>query len=370
MATKVISAKSPKQLDAAARAGARIIRAGGLVGFATETVYGIAALATDARAVERIRRLKSRPTRPFTVHLSGARDMGRYVRDMPFRAQQLIAKAWPGPVTVLLPTGGKLATEEFNSPGVYKTLCYRNVIGLRCPQGELCEKMLSSTTGPVIAPSANPAGLRPPTTVGDVLKYLQGQIDLLIDSGPTIYKTSSTIVKFDSRGMQIVRPGPFGRDKINRLASLNIMFVCTGNTCRSPIAVGLAKKMLARSLSCRTSSLGAKGYAVYSSGVTAAPDQPPTNLSLNVACEMGADITDHRSQKLTVELINSSDLIFCMTDVHAGEVVRLVPTARNKVMRLDPGGNIADPLGGDRDVYRSVAQRIKCALEARLREII
>ncbi len=369
MATEVIRVKSEKQAAAAARTAAKQIRDGKLVGFATETVYGIAALANHSDAIRRIRELKSRPNRPFTVHLGRPEDVRRYVKDIPFRAGRLMAKSWPGPVTILLPTGGKLATKSFNARDVYKTLCYRNTIGLRCPQGELCEKMLSAAGGPVIAPSANPAGRRPPTTAGDVLKYLDGEIDLLIDSGPTAYKTSSTIVKFNRKGLEIVRAGPFDRDKIHWLASLNIMFVCTGNTCRSPMAVGLAKKILSRRLGCRVTSLRRKGYNVFSAGAAAANSCPPTPQAENVARSMGSDISGHRSQKLTPALINQSDLIFCMTDAHVEQVVRLVPTARKKVKLLDPAGNIPDPMGGDEDIYRKAGRRIQRALESRLKEI-
>ena len=102
--------------------------------------------------------------------------------------------------------------------------------------------MLSAVSDPVIAPSANLAGKRSPRTAQEVLDALDGRIDLLIDSGPTSYGKNSTIVKFDHKGWKIVRRGVFDAETIGKLMRRTILFVCTGNTCRSPMAAGIAKK--------------------------------------------------------------------------------------------------------------------------------
>ena len=106
MKTRVIKANKGDEVKAAAEA-ARAVAAGKLVGFATETVYGLAALAENRRTMERLRQLKARPTRAFSIHLGRPQDVKRYVRDLSADARRLIEKAWPGPVTLLLPTGGR-----------------------------------------------------------------------------------------------------------------------------------------------------------------------------------------------------------------------------------------------------------------------
>ena len=205
MSTEVIQARGAEQAAAAADAGAGALRAGKLVGFATETVYGIGAVATRPDAMERLRELKSRPKRPFSVHVGRREDVRRYVRSLPAEAERLIGKAWPGPITLLLPTGGTLADESLQAAGLHDVLCSDQTIGLRCPEGELCRAMLCGVKAPVVAPSANPAGKPPPQDAKEVLAYLNGQIDLLIDTGVTKYGQDSTIVRFDADGWKIAK---------------------------------------------------------------------------------------------------------------------------------------------------------------------
>ena len=366
MATEVIEVRSEKDVAPAARRGARALRAGQLVGFATETVYGIAAAATIAEAMQRLRELKSRPKNPFSVHLGGSEDAWRYVKvkEAPASAKRLIERAWPGAVTLLLPTGGKLADPKLRRrAGLYETLCSEDVIGLRCPDEPVARAMLGEVSIPIVAPSANLAGRKPARTAEDVLADLDGRIDLLIDSGPARYGTDSTIVRCDAGGWSVLREGVFSASAIDRICRRTLLFVCTGNTCRSPMAWGLARKMLADRAGCTAEELPAHGVEVLSAGVFAGDGAPATAEAIAAAAEYGADIADHRSRKLTTELIREADLVFCMTESHVAGVICLAPGAAEKVRRLDPRRNVPDPIGGSLAVYRQTAQRIGRALQ-------
>ena len=362
MATKVIHVKTARDVAAAAKAGARALRAGKLVAFPTETVYGIAAEAKNEEALARLRELKDRPKRPFSVHLARPQDAKRYVREMPAAARQIIAKAWPGPVTLLLATGGRLADARLQRAGLYERLCADGVIGLRCPDDPVAGAMLAAVGGPVVAPSANLAGRRPPRSGPEVLDSLDGRIDLLIDRGPTRYGTNSTILRFSGDNWRIARKGVYDARAIRRFARRTLLFVCTGNTCRSPIAMGLAKQLAAHRLSCAVGELRGKGVEIVSAGVCAFDGGRPTPEAVGAARRLGADIARHRSRKLTIELINRADVIFCMTDGHVASVGRLVPSAADKVQRLSKRAGIADPIGGGEDVYHDTAREILCAL--------
>jgi len=363
MSTRVIEAGTDTESAVAAGQAAAALKAGLLVGFATETVYGVGAVATNAAAVERLRLLKSRPERPFSVHLSKPADAGLYVRDIPSEARRLIAKAWPGPVTLLLPTGGQLAETRPGDAGLRDVLCDEGIIGLRCPDSTVARLMLAAVEEPVIAPSANPAAAPSPRTAREVLASLDGQIDLLIDSGPTRYGIDSTIVRFDRTGWQIVRQGAYDTRTIHRLLLRTYLFVCTGNTCRSPIAAGLARKMLAEQLGCSLGQLDRKGVAVLSAGIFAAEGERARPEAIAAAGDLGVDIRHHRGQKLTFELISLADLVFCMTDFHVAEALRLVPSAAGKVQRLRADADIPDPIGGGAQTYRRTARQIEDALK-------
>ena len=169
MKTRIVKARSEDDIAAAAATGASALAEGKLVAFPTETVYGLAAAATIPEAMARLRELKNRPDLPFTVHVASAEDVGRYVADVPDQAARLIAKAWPGPVTLLLPVGDRLADEKLHAAGMSERLCWEGAIGLRCPVPAVSRQMLAATAEPVVAPSANPAGLPAPTNPAGVL---------------------------------------------------------------------------------------------------------------------------------------------------------------------------------------------------------
>ena len=374
MATDVIHLETEAQIPAAAGAGAKALKAGKLVGFATETVYGLGALATSAQAMRRLRELKSRPSGPFTVHVAAVEDAARYVTEVPEAARRLMAKGWPGPVTLLLPAGGAggKAPSAFRRKrkaiDLRAELCHDGVIGLRCPDVPVARAMLAAVPGPVVAPSANPAGQRPPQTAEQVMAWLDGKIDLLIDSGRAKLGRGSTIVQFDPSGWRIVRKGPYDERDVRRLMRRRLLLVCTGNTCRSPLAAGLAKKVLAQRLGCRVGELRGKGIEVRSAGVFAAAGSRATVKAIRAARGRGVDISRHRSRKLTAELIDSSDVIFCMTGNHVGDVRYLSPSAGDRARTVLAAGDIPDPIGGGQDVYDRTAKCIERALENRLDE--
>ena len=368
MSTRVITARSASEIADAAREGAAAIEGGSLVGFATETVYGIAALATNGDTMARLRELKNRPQRPFSVHLGNPDDAFRFAREFTDDARRLIRKAMPGPVTLLVPTHGQLGDAELAAiprEQLYDRLVDADVIGLRCPDEPLAAAMLSAVRMPVVAPSANLAGERSPRTAQDVLASMDGKIDLLIDSGPTRYGKDSTIVDLSGDSWRIVREGVYDERTLRRLMTRMYLFVCTGNTCRSPLAAGIAKSLLARKLGVAVQDLPDRNIEVLSAGVMAAQGQHASPEAVEAAADYGADLGSHRSRRVSLELIHAADMVFCMTEFHVAQVRQMAPQASSKVVRLDEAGDIPDPIGGGLGVYRQTAKRIESALQAR-----
>jgi tRNA threonylcarbamoyl adenosine modification protein (Sua5/YciO/YrdC/YwlC family) len=372
MSTRVITVGSRDDVEsvqAAAAEGAEALRVGKLVGFATETVYGIAVLATDAAAVARLRKLKARPTDPFSVHIASPADVRRYVADVPLRASWLMSHAWPGPVTLLLDTGGRLADPALQKRrGLHKELTLDGVVGLRSPDEPVARAMLAAVDGPVVAPSANPAGGPSPRTGDDVMNALGGLIDMLIDSGPTRYGKDSTIVRMDGNDWQILRQGVYDERMIGRMVERKICFVCTGNTCRSPMAAGIARAKLAEALDCDAEKLKSGGVEVVSAGLFAGAAALATPEAVSAAAKFGAEISDHRSRQATPELLKSCDVVFCMTEFHQAEIQRLLPEAAGRVKLLDVTAEVPDPVGGGSDIYDRTAGHIAEAIDKRIAE--
>ena len=158
MATEIITVSKDRQIASATKKAVEAVLRGDLVGFPTETVYGIAALANSVEAMGRLRELKSRPDHPFSLHLGRPRDVRRYVSELPESARRLVDRAWPGPITLIVPFAGQLPDPSLQNCGLEDVLSKDGWLGLRCPDEPIAQRMLKGVAAPVVAPSANLVG--------------------------------------------------------------------------------------------------------------------------------------------------------------------------------------------------------------------
>ena len=176
---------------------AGILRRGGTVAFATETVYGLGANALDPTAVEKIFVAKQRPAwDPLIVHIADRAMLALLVRDVPEPARLLIERFWPGPLTLLLP-------KEASVPDVVTA----GRVGVRMPGHPVARLLIRAAGLPVAAPSANRFGHTSPTTAAHVLADLDGRIDAVVDSGPTECGLESTVLDVCETPCVLYRPG-------------------------------------------------------------------------------------------------------------------------------------------------------------------
>ncbi len=180
-----------------------LLRAGQVVAIPTETVYGLAGLATSEDALERIFKAKDRPTfDPLIVHVSGiaqaealAGELTGAARD---RARALAARFWPGPLTLVLPRGPDVP--DLATSGL-------PTVALRCPRHDVALELVARA-GPLAAPSANRFGRISPTSAADVVEELSGRVALVVDGGPCAVGVESSIVAIDEDGgLTLLRPG-------------------------------------------------------------------------------------------------------------------------------------------------------------------
>ena len=197
----------------AIEAAARLIRQGLPVAVPTETVYGLAADATDGEAVARIYEAKGRPAfNPLIVHvrdLAQAETLGCFSEG----ARAVAQAYWPGALTLVVPSRPGSGIAALATAGL-------GSIALRCPRHEVIQALLAETGKPLAAPSANLSGGISPTTAQHVLKTLGGRIKLIIDGGPTALGIESTIVSFAGGGLRLLRPGPVDFGEVAAAAGL------------------------------------------------------------------------------------------------------------------------------------------------------
>jgi L-threonylcarbamoyladenylate synthase len=194
MQTAMLAASSSDTLPRALE----VLKAGGLVAFPTDTVYGVGALAFDAKAIESIYTAKDRPLeKAIPILIGGLDDLAKVAIAIPEVARKLALRFWPGPLTILVPKRSDLPA----------SVSATATIGVRVPDHEIARALLQAA-GPMAVTSANLSGAQSPVTAQEVFEQLAGRIPLIIDGGRTPGAVPSTIVDCTAPELRILREGP------------------------------------------------------------------------------------------------------------------------------------------------------------------
>ncbi len=199
-------------MNSEVRRAAQILRAGGLVAFPTETVYGLGADASSAKAIARLYEVKRRPAEhPVIVHFASSDLAFEWAKDVPDSAHTLASKFWPGPLTLILKRSPK--ARDFVTGG-------QDTVGLRVPSHPIAHELLKEFGGAIAAPSANRFGKVSPTTAAHVREDLGGDVDLVLEGGPSEVGIESTIVDLSGETAVLLRPGAITRAQIEKIVQL------------------------------------------------------------------------------------------------------------------------------------------------------
>ena len=349
---------------------AELLRQGMLVVIPTETVYGAAALLRQRGAVERLKKLRADTAdKPLTIHLADGKAALKFLGHVGELGHRMMKKLWPGPVGLMFEVPADRRKEVAAEQGVAEADLYENgTITLRCPDHVVAMDVIGESGGTVVAVRAGVGSAQPALRADEVAAEIGDRVDLIIDAGPTRFSKASTIVKVMQNSYQIVRVGVYDERIIERLMRTTILYVCSGNTCRSPMAEALTRQMLAEKLKVSELDLEKKGIIVTSAGSFAMPGARATPQAVDAVRDVGADLSRHRSKPLSVELIHQADVIYTMGRSHAMAVMALVPSSAEKVSTLAPDREIDDPIGSDLGVYRELVGELQTLIETRLNE--
>jgi tRNA threonylcarbamoyl adenosine modification protein (Sua5/YciO/YrdC/YwlC family) len=332
---QVDPAKPEKSVISAA---ASALRSGDLIILPTETVYGVAADPGVEGASERIYAAKERDRgKPIPLMASGLEAVERHGAVFPPWARRLARRCWPGPLTLVLKCGG--GTEGFRVPAHAAALAVVKAAG-----------------GLLRVTSANISGDPAARTVAAALAALGDRVALALDAGPSALGVESTVVDATGESPVILRQGALSREIV--MARPLVLFVCTGNTCRSPMAEALARHWLG----------GNPEWEVESAGVSAVPGQRASEGAITVMEEKKIDLSGHRSRPLTQAQIDAADLVVVMTEAHKSGVLGRFPGAAGRVVLLNDfnprraGEDVPDPFGMKPGVYRTIRDEIEAAM--------
>jgi protein-tyrosine phosphatase len=345
---------------------------GAVIGVATETVYGVACRADRVDAIERLLQAKGRSKdNPLAVAVKGEEEALDYAPGMSALARRLARRSWPGPVTLVVRQEPFQESVLARLPAqLHTVLAADNLVGLRVPAQSLFQDILSMMCGPIALTSANRSGQHAATSAAEVVTQLGEGVRLVLDEGRCRYGQASTVVRVEDGTYEILREGVVSAATLQRLAMYMVVFVCTGNTCRSPMAEELMRNRLAANLGCTVEALNDGRAIISSAGITAGLGGRSAPEAMEVMREQGLDLGGHQSQPLTDTIVRQADLILTMTRGHRETIVQHWPEAASRTHVLRPDGrDICDPIGASVEVYRECARQIDEAIQARLSEI-